>query len=552
MPANFMSAAFANTLFQLTRKGGLESALHALFLALEGSLPVEFLHVYRIGKKADGHFAFLICAFYDAQGHERPTIICEMEDTGVFGKLEEKYFTQPQICDDIQNDPATEAISRMLFPEFHSALNQHLFHVGDESFFFGALAREPHVFTAEHAAIFAAVQEPCTILCQNIALQQKEMLESRESSTLFGQRMLAKSPADMLRLCRSMPQVMDFAEEAAISMAPVLILGESGVGKEVLADAIQALSPRKNGPYIKINCGALTESLLDSELFGHERGAFTGALRENQGYFEQANGGTILLDEVGELSPQAQVRLLRVLDRKEVQRVGGGIRKGLDIRVIAATNQNVTKMLAEGSFRNDLYFRLNTLKVTIPPLRKRREDIPVLMRVLWEEKAHEWGMEKAPEIPEEEIVKLYLYPWPGNVRELSAVLDRGMLAYTRTQTVRFYVEEAPRVFRTYQEQPFAGGRAEMSKQAVAQIYAPSRPLPYAGTYTVPYPAPEVIPPSDFPDPAGHLDSIMSQHIKDALRRCGKVGGKGGAAEMLGLHPNTLRARMKKLGIPTKS
>lgn len=550
MAVDFLPVAFANTLYQLTRAGGLESALQALFFALADSIPLEFLHVYRVSKKADGHFSFLICAFFDALSQERPTIHCEMQDIGLFGKLEEKYYNEPQLCADIQSNPETEAISSALFPEFRSALNQYLFHLDNEGFFIGALAKQANVFKPEHARIFAALQESCAMLCQNIALQQRELLESRSSSMLFGQRMMAKSPTDMLRLCRAMPQIMEFAEEAATSMAPVLILGESGVGKEVLADTIQALSPRKNGPYIKINCGALTESLLDSELFGHERGAFTGALRENQGYFEQANGGTLLLDEVGELSPHAQVRLLRVLDRKEVQRVGGGIRKGLDIRVIAATNQNVSKMLAEGSFRNDLYFRLNTLKVTIPPLRKRREDIPVLTRVLWEEKALEWGMEKTPEIPEDELVKLYLYPWPGNVRELSAVLDRAMLLFKRTQNVRFYVDDAPKVFRAYPEQgPTMGGmggtarKPEQEPQEARHVSERSTPraegdVMHGGAG------------SDYTGVAGNLNNMVSQHIKAALRRCGKVGGKGGAAEMLGLHPNTLRARMKKLGIPT--
>ncbi len=556
MPSDFLPAAFAKTLFQLSKKGGLASALQAVFWALRDVIPLEFIHVYKVNKKSLGHFSFLICAFYDASGQEMPETHCDMQDMGMFGRLEEKYYKEPQICNNIQDTPSTSAISRVLFPEFYSAMNQYLFQLENDFFFLGVLSRQPDIFTPEHARFFATVHETCVTLCQQIVSQQREIMEARESSVFFGQRIVAKSPSDMLHLCHAMPEVVEFAEDAALSHAPVLILGESGVGKEVLADAIQALSARKNGPYIKINCGALTETLLDSELFGHERGAFTGALRENPGYFEQAHGGTLLLDEVGELSLQAQVRLLRVLDRKEVQRVGGGIRKGLDVRVIAVTNQNINRMLAEGTFRNDLYFRLNTLKITVPPLRKRREDIPALAHVLWEEKAREYGMEKVPEIPENELYKLHVYPWPGNVREMSAVLDRAMLMYKRTQVVRFYVEEAPTVFRSAfgQAAPYPAYPAPVQSQvlwpAAGGLYG-AAPVP-----SVPNLASEQGSPGRQNGLAAaasveSLEQINRRYIEDVLQRTGKVGGPGGAAQILGLHPNTLRARMKKLGIPTR-
>ena len=190
--------------------------------------------------------------------------------------------------------------------------------------------------------------------------------------------------------------VMRMVQQVAPLDSPVLLLGETGTGKEVIANAIHYSSPRKDGPFIKVNCGAIPETLLDSELFGHEKGAFTGAISQKRGRFERANKGTIFLDEIGELPAQAQVRLLRVLQTKEIERVGGTTSIPVDIRIISATNRNLQEMIASGRFREDLWFRLNVFPIMIPPLRQRREDIPALVHHFIERKSKELKLTERP------------------------------------------------------------------------------------------------------------------------------------------------------------
>ncbi|RMG68270.1 MAG: sigma-54-dependent Fis family transcriptional regulator [Calditrichaeota bacterium] len=222
--------------------------------------------------------------------------------------------------------------------------------------------------------------------------------------------------------------------ELVISVAPtdisVLITGESGTGKEVFAKAIHKLSPRRNGPMISVNCGAIPEGLLESELFGHERGAFTGAVATKKGYFELADRGTIFLDEIGEMPIQTQVKLLRVLETGEFMRVGSGDVRKVDVRVIAATNRDLAEMVRQGTFRKDLYYRLKAVSLHIPPLRERKEDIPLLIEHFMKEVTNRSEIEFAG-FTEEAMEVLINYPWPGNVRELKnfietiVILSRG-------------------------------------------------------------------------------------------------------------------------------
>ena len=204
-------------------------------------------------------------------------------------------------------------------------------------------------------------------------------------------------------------------------------MGETGVGKEVIANAIHNLSLRSNGPFIRVNCGAIPPTLMDSELFGHEKGAFTGALFQKRGRFERADGGTIFLDEIGELPLEAQVRLLRVLQEKEIERVGGTETIQVDIRVIAATHRNLDQMLAEGRFREDIYFRLRVFPIAIPPLRLRPEDIPVLVQHFIQKKCREMKTVKIPSLAPGALDRLMLYNWPGNVRELENAVERELI-----------------------------------------------------------------------------------------------------------------------------
>ncbi len=304
--------------------------------------------------------------------------------------------------------------------------------------------------------------------------------------------------------------VMEMVKQVAPIDSPVLLFGETGTGKEVIANAIHYSSCRKDGPLIKVNCGAIPETLLDSELFGHEKGAFTGAVSQKRGRFERANKGTIFLDEIGELPAQAQVRLLRVLQTKEIERVGGTASIPVDVRIISATNRNLQEMVASGRFREDLWFRINVFPIMIPPLRQRREDIPALVHHFIERKSKELKLAEKPKLTTGAINSLMAYDWPGNVRELENLIERALIQSRGGGDLSFGTFSAPQV---------PGGRE------VTHAAGRNRDL---------------LP----------LDEINAQHIRQALEMAGgKINGPGGAAQILGLNPNTLRGRMNKLGIP---
>ncbi|WP_026475917.1 sigma-54-dependent transcriptional regulator [Alkaliphilus transvaalensis] len=220
--------------------------------------------------------------------------------------------------------------------------------------------------------------------------------------------------------------VMDMVERVSKTNATVLILGESGTGKELIANAIHYSSDRKAAPYVKINCGAIPENLIESELFGYEKGAFTGAATRKIGKFERANGGTIFLDEVGELDLGMQVKLLRVLQEKEIERIGGTQPIKIDVRVVAATNRDLFSMVEEGRFREDLYYRLNVIPIQLPPLRERKEDIPLLVNYFLEKFSQEVGKGKIM-LEDGVAEKLLQYQWKGNIRELENVIERMVI-----------------------------------------------------------------------------------------------------------------------------
>ncbi|MBI5686111.1 MAG: sigma-54-dependent Fis family transcriptional regulator [Verrucomicrobia bacterium] len=223
-----------------------------------------------------------------------------------------------------------------------------------------------------------------------------------------------------------MVEVLDTIRQVAPSRATVLIQGESGTGKELVARAVHQLSPRRNGPFLAVHCAALSQNLLESELFGHEKGAFTGALERRIGRFEEADGGTIFLDEIGEIDPSVQVKILRVLGERQFERVGGNKTLSVDVRLVAATNRNLEELVKAGKFRDDLFYRLQVVTVTLPPLRQRGEDTVLLANAFLREYARE-NNKIISEITPEAMNALLLYQWPGNVRELRTAIERAVV-----------------------------------------------------------------------------------------------------------------------------
>jgi transcriptional regulator with GAF, ATPase, and Fis domain len=293
-----------------------------------------------------------------------------------------------------------------------------------------------------------------------------------------------------------------------------LILGETGAGKEVVARAIHQRSRRTAAPFLRVNCGAIPTDLVDSELFGHEKGSFTGAVGTRQGWFERADGGTLFLDECGELTPAAQVRLLRILQDGIFERVGGEKALHVDVRIVAATHRDLAAMIDGGGFRQDLWYRLAVFPIRLPPLRDRPADIPALAAHFALRAARRLGM--PPMVPTAEDVRLLVsYPWPGNVRELAAVIERAAIlgAGSRLDVARAL-----------------GHRPSTSPPASSLAASPDTP-----------PAPAA--------PFAPLGVAMSRHIEQALARCGgRIEGPSGAAALLEINPHTLRARMRKLGV----
>ncbi len=313
--------------------------------------------------------------------------------------------------------------------------------------------------------------------------------------------------------------VMDRVEQVSPTSAPVLLLGETGTGKEVIARVIHAKSRRAGGPILRVNCGALAPGLLDSELFGHEKGSFTGAVGMRKGWFERADGGTLFLDEIAELPMDAQVRLLRILQDGTFERVGGQRSYNVDVRVVAATHRNLRDMVTRGTFREDLWYRIGVFPIEIPPLRARRQDIPALAAHF----ALRAGMRLggAPlALGADDVDLLVAYPWPGNVRELAAVIERAAILGDG---------------RTLRLAAALGGGAAPGTPA-------SRHAASSGTPRAAVDRASVV----------TLGEAMREHIERALSATGgRIEGPRGAAALLNINPHTLRARMRKLRIDWK-
>jgi transcriptional regulator with GAF, ATPase, and Fis domain len=321
---------------------------------------------------------------------------------------------------------------------------------------------------------------------ENISLQQELQLDEK-----FGE-IVGQSDA--------IKYVLFKINQVAPTDSTVLITGETGTGKELAARAIHGASSRKDRPLIKVNCGALSPTLIESELFGHEKGAFTGAVGKKQGRFELANGGTLFLDEIGELPPELQVKLLRVIQESEFERLGGGKTIKVDVRIIAATNRNLRLEVEQGTFREDLWYRLNVYPITMPPLRQRKEDIPLLVEHFSNTYARKFGKTISSVSPRT-MQSLQAHSWPGNIRELANVIERAV------------IHSPANVLQVLDQFEAVDGSAQRRT----------------------------------------LEEVERDYIISTLEETGwRIEGKFGAARILGLNPSTLRTRMLKLGIQRRN
>lgn len=378
--------------------------------------------------------------------------------------------------------------------------------VGGLSVWAGARDR----FSQDDLDMIVTLREPVSIALSNHRRYQ-ELLDLKDrladDCSLLKEELAGAEPDMIVGAGLGLKGTLEMVRQVAPLDSPVLVLGETGTGKELITREIHRLSGRREGPFIKVNCGAIADTLVDSELFGHEKGAFTGAMTLKRGRFERAHGGTLFLDEIGELPLGAQVKLLRVLQEKEFERVGGTHSIPADVRLIAATNRDLDAMVQAGDFRQDFYFRLQVFPLTVPPLRDRVCDLPELAHHFMHKKAREMKLPHIPVLAPGALENLMAYDWPGNVRELENAVERALiLSHGAPLTFLDFIRSAP---------------------SLVNQHAPLRD-------------------TDLLD----LDTIVREHIQSVLVETrGRIEGRQGAADILGVNPGTLRHRMRKLNIP---
>ncbi|MBT4499551.1 MAG: sigma 54-interacting transcriptional regulator [Gemmatimonadetes bacterium] len=365
-----------------------------------------------------------------------------------------------------------------------------------------AFLREQEIggFIYEQKITFIPESNLVRIYAHDVTGRRRAAVERERARQALDDEVQAKyNYEEIVGQSQTLQEVLRQGELVAPTDSSVLILGETGTGKELVCRAIHHVSPRSDRPLVKLNCAAIPSGLIESELFGHEKGSFTGAIAQKRGRFELAHEGTIFLDEIGDIPLETQPKLLRLLQEREFERVGGNRTIQVDVRVIAATHRDLGEMVKEGTFREDLFYRLNVFPLHLPPLRQRREDIPLLARYFAHRVFTRLGR-PASEFSEGAVERLTTYAWPGNVRELENIVERAVI--------------------------LCGG------QTIEQGHVQVQGGAGAGTSGV-----------------KPLQDMEREHIVAALRATGgKVSGKDGAAEMLGLKPSTLDSRMRKLGI----
>ncbi len=362
-------------------------------------------------------------------------------------------------------------------------------------------------FNPGHLDLLKLLKQPAAIALAN-SLRFQELSEIKDlladENRFLQKELRSATGSEIIGAESGLKKTMALVDQVSYEDTTVLLLGETGVGKEVIATAIHNQSKRRTRPFVKVNCGSIPETLIDSELFGHEKGSFTGAHQTYRGRFERADGGTLFLDEIGELPPAAQVKLLRVIQEKEIERVGGSQTVKVNVRLIIATHRDLWRMVKAGGFREDLFYRINVFPITVPPLRDRRVDISDLLHHFLSKKSRLMGLPTVPGIVEGEIERLSEYSWPGNVRELENLVERSLILDRK----------GPIRFQSLMQGP----------EAVSRMNPSGKP------------------------PAG-LNTVISNHISMVLAQTrGRINGEDGAARLLGVNPSTLRHKMRRLNI----
>ncbi len=400
--------------------------------------------------------------------------------------------------------------------------------VQGEQILLSLYSRKPEAYLSGHLNLLERLEQPMILTLDRVfAHEQIAKLSEQlqlEKTYLQEEVKTTANFEEIIGTSQTLLKVFDQVSQVAPTDANVLILGESGTGKELFARAIHNLSSRKDKILVKINCAALPASLIESELFGHEKGAFTGATDKRVGKFELAKGGTIFLDEIGEMPLELQVKLLRVLQEKEIERVGSNQLIKTDVRVITATNRNLEKEVHEGRFRMDLYFRLSTFPITLPPLRDRKSDIPQLAAFFAQRSARKMGRPFRG-ISHSSLQQLVNYSWPGNIRELENVMEQAVILHNSQEPLALGRSLSHNLFSM--ESPSAQADHNMPDQkqgADAQ-------------------------PKNLKEVKQMQQETEREYILSILRQTnGRIRGSGGAAELLNLKPSTLEYRIEKLGI----
>jgi len=416
---------------------------------------------------------------------------------------------QPRYCADVDHDPFIHPAARTFGVKSYLSMP-----ISAEGKTVGAIninSLQRHAFDDDELQLLDLVSQHIEMAINNAqqaeelrrALAEVEQLKNRlQAENIYLQEELTRTHhcGEIIGQSSALQAVLRRVEQVAPTDATVLIQGETGTGKELIARAIHRRSRARERPLVKVNCAALPAGLIESELFGHERGAFTGALARKLGRFEVADGGTLFLDEIGELPLELQAKLLHVLQEGEFERVGGTQTIRVQVRVIAATNRDLAAAVEGGSFRADLFYRLNVFPLVLPPLRERKEDIPLLVQCFLDRSAKKLG-KPLQRLSDESMARALRYAWPGNVRELQNVIERAAI--------------------------LAQGPVVEIEEALEQR----------------------LPAADPPPPASTLQEVERAHIMRVLAEThGIIEGPRGAARILGLHPNTLRSRLQKLGI----